>query len=103
MSEVLDDDKEVTEQMAEEVQMYVDYIRDLRDSIPGAYLMIEQRVPIDHLTGEDGAEGTADAVIVCPDELIIVDLKFGYDPVSAEDNPQLQMYALGVIKALEAI
>jgi hypothetical protein len=56
-------------------------------------LHIEQRLPIGWLTGEEGAHGTADAVIVTPDELIIVDAKFGYKLVDADENPQLMIYA----------
>lgn len=61
-------------------------------------LFVEQRLPIAHLTGEDDAHGTADAVIVAGDELIVVDLKYGRGvAVLADDNPQLQIYALAAL------
>ncbi len=64
-------------------------------------LMVEQRVPIGHITGEDGAEGTADAVVLTDDgEIIVIDLKYGRGvEVSAHDNSQLKLYALGAYEA----
>ena len=77
---------------AKDVQFYVDHVRDIVKSTGGT-LMVEQRLPIGWLTGEEGAHGTADAVIVTPDELIIVDAKFGFKEVEADSNPQLMIYA----------
>jgi len=74
------------------VQQYVDYVRSLA-SLPGAILLIEQSLPIEFMTGEEGAKGTADAIIITADELIVVDAKFGFKPVDAVENKQLQMYA----------
>lgn len=89
---------EVTTDMAEHVQTYVDVVRQYAE---GHELMVEARVPIDHLTGEPGAEGTSDAIIITNDgdELIVIDLKFGRGvAVSAEENAQGQMYALGALE-----
>ena len=61
-------------------------------------LYVEQRLPIGHLTGEEGAEGTGDAVIVDDDaeELQAHDLKFGRGVVVvAENNEQLMTYIAG--------
>jgi len=66
---------EFTQDMLGHVMKYVNYVRDLVASTGGT-LLIEQKLPLKSLTGED-ANGTADAVIVTDDELIIVDLKFG--------------------------
>lgn len=67
---------EVTDEMAEAVQIYVDKIREYAN---GNLLMVEQRVPLDHITSEEGAEGTSDVVIIADrgDELQVHDLKFG--------------------------
>ena len=75
-----------------DVQFYVDHVRDIVKAT-GGELRIEQRLPIWWMTGEEDAHGTADAVIVTPDELIIVDAKFGFKEVEAERNPQLLIYA----------
>lgn len=84
---------EVDAEMATQVQKYVDLVRSL-----GGELMVEQRLPIGHITGEEDAGGTADAVVVLPDELDIRDLKYGRGvKVDAEDNEQLQIYALSAL------
>ena len=86
----------VSEDMAAYVQ---DYAKLVCEYAEGGTLMVEQRVPIGHLTGEEGATGTSDAVIVKRNELIVVDLKYGMGVrVDGEDNPQLQMYALGALE-----
>ena len=77
---------------AVDVQRYVDHVRDIVKAT-GGELLVEQRLPIAWMTGEKGAAGTADAVIITPDELIVVDAKFGFKLVEAEENKQLQMYA----------
>lgn len=83
--------------MANFVQQYVDYVRSVVESTGGS-LLVEQRLPISDITGEDGAHGTADTVILAPGELIVVDLKYGRGVVvEAEDNPQLQIYALAAL------
>lgn len=83
----------VTDDMASYVQ---DYVKLVRDYAHAGTLMVEQRVPIHHLTGEEGAGGTSDAVILHRNEMVVVDLKYGMGvKVDAENNPQLMMYALG--------
>lgn len=87
---------EVTYEMSTEVQKYVDFVRELMTSYgPDAALLVEQGLSLEPLTDEDDAEGTSDVVIVTPDELVVIDLKFGMGhQVDAERNPQLMMYAL---------
>jgi hypothetical protein len=65
-------------------------------------ILVEQRLPIGNLTGEKDAHGTADAVVIVGDELCIVDLKYGMgEPVQADNNPQLQIYALAALRQYE--
>ena len=85
---------------AVDVQMYVDHVRDIVKAT-GGELLVEQRLPIAWMTHEDGAAGTADAVIIAPDELIVVDAKFGFKLVEAEENKQLQMYAAAAYDELK--
>ena len=69
----------------------------------GGQLFVEQRVPIDHLTGEADAGGTSDALIVraAQDMLIVIDLKYGQgELVSPVGNKQLLMYASGALEWL---
>jgi len=83
----------ITQSMVDHV---MDYVKLVREYAEGGTLMVEQRVPIGHLTGEQGAGGTSDVVIMHRNEMVVMDLKFGMGvKVDAENNPQLQMYALG--------
>ena len=92
---------EVDADMVRHVQVYLDIVRDYAKSGP---LLVEQSLPIDHITGEANAEGTGDAVILPDGEIIVIDLKYGQGlEVSAEDNGQLKMYALGALKKYEML
>lgn len=87
----------VGDEMAGNVQQYVDYVR----SIPGE-LMVEQRLSISHLTGEENSFGTSDAVVLAGDEIVIIDLKYGRGvKVDAERNEQLAIYALAALREFE--
>jgi hypothetical protein len=86
---------------------YVDnYCRLVREYADGGLLLVEQRVPIEHVTGETGATGTSDAIVVHTAKrmLYVVDLKFGMGVrVDAADNPQLMMYALGAMEQCDQL
>ena len=89
----------ITAELAADVQVYVDNIRDYA---AGGPITVEQPVPIGHMTGEEGATGTADAITFLDDEVMVHDLKFGKGvEVSPEGNEQLMMYALGVLEVIE--
>lgn len=91
----------VDEEMAGYVQDYVDRVRAIAAN---GHLLVEQRLPIGHVTGEDDASGTGDAVILLPDELVVIDLKYGRGVrVEAERNPQGQMYGLGALREYEML
>lgn len=79
-----------------------DYVSFVRDLAKGKQLLVERKVPIGHLTGETGATGTSDAVIIdgANRTLVVADLKYGMGvKVDAIGNHQLQMYALGAYEA----
>ena len=83
-----------------------DYVKLVREYAEGGQLLVEQRVPIGHLTGETNATGTSDAVVVHANEgrLTIVDLKYGMGVrVMAADNEQAMMYALGALERYDPI
>jgi len=93
---------EVTHEMADAVQTYLDTVRDLAgyngDNGDDGEILVEQALPIGHITGEEGAEGTADAVVLLDDEIVVIDLKYGRGvEVSVVGNPQLKLYALGAL------
>lgn len=86
----------ITQDMVDDV---LGYAKRVREYAAGASLMVEQRVPIGHLTGEDHAAGTSDVVVIDNTELRIADLKYGRGvEVSAVENEQMQMYALGALE-----
>jgi len=65
-------------------------------------VLIEQRVDFSHWV-EDGF-GTADCIIIADGTLQIIDYKHGLGVlVSAEENPQMQCYALGGLELFDGI
>lgn len=98
-------DVEVTDEMATDVQKYVDRVNDMVAGT-GGVLLVEQTVDISKYVGADGQFGTSDAIILVPEqrELIVDDLKFGKGVfVEAEKNPQMRLYALGALDLVEPI
>lgn len=91
--------------MAECVNDYVAEVNAMIDVELGDTLWVEQKVPLQHITGEEGATGTADAIGLSADgkRLIVIDLKTGQGVrVKAEGNKQGRLYAGGALKKFEA-
>lgn len=87
----------VTDEMADNVQVYVDYVRGF--SGEHAY---EQR--IDFSEWVPNGFGTSDAVVVQDDVIRVIDLKYGKGiRVDAEENTQAILYALGVYAEYELL
>jgi hypothetical protein len=81
-----------------------DYMKLVREYAEGGELLVEKRVGIGHLTGEEGAGGTSDAIIIKGSEIIIIDLKYGVGvKVDAGGNQQLMLYALGALNEYDLI
>jgi hypothetical protein len=88
----------ITKEMAEYVD---DYVKFVRDRAKGKMLYVECKLSIGHVTCEAGATGTSDVVIIdIPNKTIeVIDLKYGMGVrVDADENPQLQLYALGALE-----
>jgi hypothetical protein len=84
----------VDDEMVQHVNGYVDYVRTL--CAGSDFLEIEQRLDFGRWV-PDGF-GTSDVVALKGETLIICDLKYGKGvEVSAEENSQLMLYALGAI------
>lgn len=97
----------VEKSLAADVQTVLDNVRERIHSyeLRGATVTveIEQDVPISQITSEVGATGRVDVVLIVawPDRhstLDVIDAKFGYQEVDAEENPQLMMYAAGALE-----
>ncbi|WP_302615643.1 DUF2800 domain-containing protein [uncultured Enterobacter sp.] len=87
---------QVDDEMVEAVGRYVDTVWALSQ---GNELLVEQRVDFSHIVGVEESFGTADGVIIAGTELQIHDLKYGKGVrVDAEQNEQLQLYALGALE-----
>lgn len=70
-------------------------IEKARQYSPNSSVHIEKRLNYSWFA-PDGF-GTADVVIICDGFVEIIDLKYGAGvPVTAQNNPQLRLYALGV-------
>lgn len=94
------DDKPIPADMVAPIQGYVDTIRALGALalVSGGDMLVEQRVDITGAVPE--CFGTADVIIAHGAELQVHDLKYGYAPVSATENVQLMLYALGALDLL---
>ncbi len=91
---------EFPDDMISHAHTYVDSVRELAQGHP---IEVELELPISHLTGEEGATSTADAVVLRTDikRINIHDLKYGYNEIVAKDNEQAILYALMVLDAYD--
>lgn len=92
-------DIEVDMEMADCVNTYVAHVEEYWE--PGDILLVEQSVPLEHITGEKGATGTSDVIIIKPKrrEIVCIDLKGGAGvEVYADDNEQTTMYIGGALE-----
>lgn len=82
------------------VQPYIDHVGSLMQLMPGAVLIVEERL---HTLVED-CWGTCDCSIwhAPTNELWVIDLKTGHGRVDATENTQLGIYALGVEEYIHA-
>lgn len=93
------------EEAIDRIEVYVNFVREIvRTS--GGVLLVENRVPVEHITGEHyfvdadshevepgtpgairrPAGGTSDAIVLVGDEMIVIDYKSGQMRVSAYDE-----------------
>ena len=71
-------------------------INEARARTPDAVVLLEMK--LDYSEWVPGGFGTGDLVLVSDDVLEVMDMKFGRGiPVSAVDNSQIQLYALGAL------
>ena len=84
-----------THEMMECAKEYADYIEEHKKS-NDAIVLLEQRVDFSPWV-PDGF-GTCDCIIIQDETLTIIDYKYGQGVlVSAKDNPQMKLYALGAM------
>ncbi len=83
------------EQMDKDTDRYVSTLKGFMGEHKLSQILVEQKVD----TGVPECWGTGDAIIVSPDHVHIVDLKYGAGvKVCAENNPQLMLYGVGALE-----
>ena len=87
-----------SDEMLKTAEKYVDYLREKAMSYPTTpYITFEVKVDFSDYVPE--GFGTCDCVMIGGDTLHITDYKHGKGvEVSAEENPQMRLYALGALK-----
>lgn len=96
-------DNNPTNSIHDAIRDYVNYVRDIAE---GWHLLTEQKLSLEHITGEKGAKGTVDAAIISTDgkKLFVIDLKTGSGvKVYVENNPQLMIYALAALYQFDSL
>ena len=95
---------------SDDLEMYTDIyvtfsmelIEEVKSSCKDPVILIEQR--LDYSCYVEEGFGTGDLVIVSDSNLDIVDLKYGRGvKVSAEDNPQMKLYAIGALSLFDSL
>lgn len=110
---------EVNGEMIDAVNNFLDYVKNTISPGHGDVLLVEQQVPIGHISGEQDATGTADVVgFVDGKRLVVIDLKYGRgvrveaeyeeeDELTGETvkvrNEQLMYYAAGALEENELL
>lgn len=97
-------DKWWTQDLEESVDRYVDRVKEMiNEAGKDSVVLLEQR--LDFSTWVPEGFGTGDCVIISGDGVCrVVDLKMGKGvPVSAVDNPQMRLYALGAYAEYDAL
>ena len=94
------------EEMEDCAAVYAAYVTELletaKQTCTDSVILIEQRVDFSRWV-QDGF-GTADCIVIADGELNIVDYKHGKGvEVSAVDNPQMMLYALGALEIFDGI
>ena len=94
----------VDEEMAINVQIYVDRVMRDVNEFDGDLLAIEQEVDTSPVMGFPDQYGTADAIVLrlSTKMLIVTDLKYGMGEVKASDNDQLLTYGTAAYLSLRS-
>lgn len=85
-------------EMEDKVGEYVDYVleryAEAKATTSDAEIALEEKIDLTAFVPE--SFGTRDCVIIADDKMIVIDLKYGKGvPVSAVENKQMMLYALG--------
>ncbi len=82
---------------------YVDYIKDIAYSFPSEPMVVVEK-QVDYSAWVPEGFGTSDCILIYGTRMHVFDYKNGKGvAVSAEDNPQMKLYALGAYAAYGVI
>lgn len=92
--------------MTKILEPYVDFVwakyQEAKQADEAAVIMTERRVSFAEYVPE--GFGTSDVVIIGGGKMTVIDLKYGKGvPVSAVDNPQIRLYAIGAIAEFDLV
>lgn len=94
------EDVEMNDAVQAYVNICVEKINEARTASPDAQIKVEQRLDFSRWVPE--GFGTGDMVMVSDKYFEVVDLKYGKGvPVSAVNNSQMRLYALGMYEAFD--
>lgn len=87
------------DEMLKHTDTYLEYIQGITHNFSSPpYVAIEKKLDFSAYVPE--GFGTADCIIISGRTMYVIDFKYGKGvPVSAENNPQMMLYALGAYEA----
>ncbi len=93
----LQEDPLYQDEMLTHTDTYLDYVKSITHAFSATpYVAVEKR--LDFSTYVPQGFGTGDCIIIGGNTLHVIDFKYGKGvPVSAEENPQMMLYALGAL------
>lgn len=95
-------DKDMENYTDDYINYIVETLENIKNITKDPIVLIEQQLDFSNYV-PDGY-GTGDCLIIADKTLYIIDLKYGRGvEVSAEDNPQMMLYALGALNIYDAL
>lgn len=96
------EDKEMEDYTDDYVSFVIEELEILKEHTKNPIIHIEQRLDFSHYVPE--GFGTGDCILVADKTIHVIDFKYGKGvEVSAKDNPQMKLYALGALRLYETI
>lgn len=86
----------VDHEMVQSVEQFLEVVE--KYAADGGQILVDKRVNFSSYLGVEKSTGTADVIIIFPDKIVVIDLKYGRGvKVYAEHNEQCRLYALGAV------
>lgn len=86
----------VTKDMVHHVENYIEFV--FQTAGKDGQILVERRVDFSEAIGQEGSTGTADIIILFPNRITDIDLKYGMGvKVDADENEQALLYLVGSV------